>query len=75
MRDSGIQVEALIDYVALFQQGEATAADRKRILIEQRDRLAERLRLMSETLNRLNLKIEHDQESIIPAEKEHNFYK
>lgn len=75
MRDSGIQVEALIDYVALFQQGEATAADRKRILIEQRDRLAERLRLMSETLNRLNLKIEHYEEIIIPAEKEHNFYK
>ena len=33
MRGAGIQVEALIDYVSLFQQGEATAEARKQILI------------------------------------------
>ena len=39
MRGAGVQVEALIEYVALFQQGEATSQARKQILIEQRERL------------------------------------
>lgn len=75
MRGAGIQVEALIDYVSLFQQGEATADARKQILIEQRDQLQERLQEMQATLERLNAKIEHYEEIIVPAEKRKNFYK
>ena len=75
MRGAGIQVEALIDYVSLFQQGEATAEARKQILIEQRDQLLERLQEMQATLDRLNTKIEHYEEIISPAEKQNNFYK
>ncbi|MBS1347869.1 MAG: MerR family transcriptional regulator [Firmicutes bacterium] len=75
MRGAGIQVEALIDYVALFQQGDATADARKQILIEQRDQLQERLQEMQATLERLNAKIEHYEEIIVPAEKRKNFYK
>ena len=74
MRGAGIQVEALIDYVALFQQGDATADARKQILIEQRDQLQERLQEMQATLERLNAKIEHYEEIIVPAEKRKNFY-
>lgn len=40
MRGAGLQIEALIEYVALFQQGEATVGARKAILIEQREQLA-----------------------------------
>ncbi len=75
MRGAGIQVEALIDYVSLFQQGDATADARKQILIEQRDQLQERLQEMQATLERLNAKIEHYEEIIVPAEKRKNFYK
>ena len=75
MRGAGIQVEALIDYVALFQQGEATTAARKQILLEQRQLLAERLREMQATLERLDSKIEHYEEVMVPCEKERNFYK
>ena len=75
MRGAGIQMEALIDYVALFQQGDATADARKQILIEQRDQLQERLQEMQATLERLNAKIEHYEEIIVPAEKRKNFYK
>ena len=75
MRGAGIQVEALIDYVALFQQGDATAAARKQILLEQRALLAERLQEMQATLERLNSKIEHYEEVLIPCEKQKNFYK
>ena len=43
MRAAGVQIEALIEYVALFQQGDATVDARKAILIEQRDQLIERM--------------------------------
>lgn len=59
MRKAGIQVEALIEYVALFQQGEPTKEARKQILLEQRDLLRERVAEMQETLSYLDSKIEH----------------
>ena len=37
MRSAGVQIEALIEYVALFQQGDETIGARKALLIEQRD--------------------------------------
>ena len=58
MRGAGIQVEALIDYVALFQEGENSRDARKQILIEQRDQLQSRIQELQETLSRLNAKIE-----------------
>ena len=59
MRGAGLQIEALIEYVALFQQGEATVGARKAILIEQREQLAERITQMQQTLERLDTKIAH----------------
>ncbi len=46
MRKAGVQIEALIEYVALFQQGDATVDARKAILIEQRAQLIERMEEM-----------------------------
>lgn len=58
MREAGLQVEALIEYVALYQQGNETIAARKQILLEQRDDLASRINDMQQTLDRLDQKIE-----------------
>ena len=58
MRGAGLQIEALIEYVALYQQGDDTSEARREILIEQRRQLAERLSDMQKTLERLNFKIE-----------------
>ena len=69
MRGAGLPIEALIDYVALFQQGDMTVEARKSILVEQRDVLAERMKEMQYTLERLNQKIEHYEEGIHAAEK------
>lgn len=69
MRGAGIPVEALIEYVALFQEGETTAEARKQILIEQRDLLAARVLEMQKTLDRLNMKIDRYEQTILPAEK------
>ena len=70
MRKAGVQIEALIEYVALFQQGDDTAEARKAILVEQRERLMERMADMQASLERLNQKIERYEQVIIPAEKE-----
>lgn len=59
MRNAGIQIEALIDYVTLFQQGDHTREARKQILVEQRELLNARVSEMQETLDYLNTKIEH----------------
>lgn len=57
MRESGVQIEALVEYVALFQEGEHTAAARLEILVEQRDKLAAKLEEMKGTVQRLDGKI------------------
>ena len=68
MRSAGLPVEVLIEYVTLFQQGDATAEARKEILIEQRDKLVVRIAEMQETLDRLNYKIENYETGIRKAE-------
>ena len=70
MRSAGIQVEALIEYVELFQMGEDTSAARKQILLEQREQLIKRMGDMQETLERLNKKIERYEQCEAFAEKE-----
>lgn len=69
MRGAGIQVEALIEYVALFQQGASTQEARKQILIEQREQLFARMQEMQQTLNRLDRKIEHYEKCMKQAEQ------
>lgn len=69
MRAAGIQVEALIEYVALFQQGDNTREARKQILLEQREQLLARMEDMQRTLERLNKKIAHYDECLQYAEE------
>ena len=69
MRGAGIQIEALIEYVALFQQGDATIEARKQILTEQRDQLRARIAEQQQTLDRLNAKIERYDQGLLPAEQ------
>jgi MerR family transcriptional regulator, aldehyde-responsive regulator len=59
MRAAGISVESLIEYVALFGQGDATRAARKEILLEERAKLVERMQQMQATLDKLNNKIDN----------------
>lgn len=57
MRSAGLPIEVLIDYVALFQQGDKTTEARKDLLIEQRKQLGIRMEEMQKTLERLDYKI------------------
>jgi MerR family transcriptional regulator, aldehyde-responsive regulator len=70
MRDAGLPIEVLIEYLALFQQGDATIEARKALLTEQRDQLIARIEEMQNTLERLNYKIDSYEQAVIPAENE-----
>ena len=69
MRKAGVQIEALIEYVALFQQGDSTLDARKALLMEQRDQLLARMADMQASLNRLNDKIERYEQGLLLAEQ------
>ena len=58
MRAAGMTIEALIEYVALFQKGDETLGARLELLPEQRRLLKERISEMEDTLGRLDRKIE-----------------
>lgn len=70
MRDAGLPIEVLIEYVALFQQGDATTQARKELLIEQRKQLNARMEDIKKTLEILNHKIESSESSVARKEKE-----
>lgn len=57
MRGAGLPVEAMIEYVKLFQQGDATIAARLKLLVDQRSALLEQRKQVDDMLNRLNYKI------------------
>jgi DNA-binding transcriptional MerR regulator len=58
MRSAGIPIEALIEYCALTQQGDATITARKELLVEERTKLLEKMEDMKKTLDKLNYKID-----------------
>ena len=57
--DTYRQIEALVEYTALAQQGEATRSQRKALLMAQRAHLEARVAEMRQSLEMLNRKIEH----------------
>ncbi|GEQ16323.1 MULTISPECIES: MerR family transcriptional regulator [Clostridium] len=70
MRNAGLSIEALIDYVAMFQRGNETVKSRKNLLIEQRELLVERIESMKATLERLDMKIDGYEERCLIKEQE-----
>ncbi len=69
MRNAGLSIEVLIEYVGLFQKGDRTNDARKALLIEQRDLLAAKIENLNKTLERLNLKIERYEKVLLGKER------
>lgn len=57
MRSAGVPIEALIEYVKLFQMGDATFEARRQLLQEQYDHLMEQKKQIEQTMERLQYKI------------------
>ena len=68
MRSAGVQIEALIEYVALYQQGDATLEARKALLVEQRQRLARHMAEIQASLVLLDEKISRYEQNMAAAE-------
>lgn len=65
MRGANVSIEALIEYMELFEGGDATLRARKAILEKVRERMAE----MQAGLDRLDYKIAHYDDLIVKAEQ------
>ena len=63
MRLAGLPIATLIEYVALDQEGDSTITARKELLVEEREKLIERIKEMQKTLERLNHKISRYEEA------------
>lgn len=59
MREAGIPIEALIEYVQLYFEGDITAEARKDILIEQKEIIEEKVEFLKGILERLTHKIDY----------------
>ena len=58
MRDAGVEIEALLEYMELFEKGKSTAKRRKEILEQQREKLLEKQKNITVSLEKLDYKIE-----------------
>ena len=70
MRGANVSIEALIEYMQLFEEGDSTLAARKAILEEQRDAVRERMAEMQAGLDRLDYKIAHYEDLIVEYERQ-----
>ena len=57
MRNAGVEIEILSEYITLLEQGKGTVKARKKLLEEQREKLLEKQKNIIETLERLDYKI------------------
>lgn len=69
MRSAGVSVETLIQYIQLFEQGEKTETMRRQLLIDEREKLKNKIADMNAALEKLNYKIDVYYKEIIEKEK------
>jgi DNA-binding transcriptional MerR regulator len=59
MRNAGVSIECLIEYIELYFEGPQTAQARKELLQDQLTTIAARMHEIQDTYDRLKVKIEH----------------
>lgn len=57
MRNAGVEIEILIEYMSLLEKGKNTVNVRRQLLEEQREKLVEKQKSITETIDRLDYKI------------------
>lgn len=72
MRNAGIPVETLIEYVQLYHQGTSTITARKELLLEQREQIVARINELNEVLSRLDWKLDGYEDRMLKMEEEIN---
>lgn len=69
MRNAGLSIESLVEYLTLFQAGNETVPARKEIIATQIAVLKEKAAGLNTAIERLEFKLENYEEHMIPAEK------
>ena len=69
MISAGVSVETLVEYVALFYQGNETIQARKNLLLEQRAQIAARIDGLQAVLARLDWKLDGYEERMVKCEE------
>lgn len=64
MRNAGLPIEALIEYVELFQQGDETIPARLNLLKNQMETLNNQKKQLEETMKKLSYKISRYEEAL-----------
>ena len=70
MRSAGVPVEELVRYVALYRKGRGTGDERKQILIDQRDRMLNRIEELKTLADKLSYKIANYESVLLETEKQ-----
>ncbi len=64
LRNAGMSVEAMVEYVRLSQEGDSTKKDRLELLKKQREAIVERRDRIDRALERLDSKIAHYEKAV-----------
>ena len=64
MRNAGVPIEALIEYVKLYQRGDTTVEARRQLLQEQYDALQEQKEQIEATMKRLAYKVSRYEKAV-----------
>lgn len=65
MRSAGLPIEAMIEYVRLYQEGDKTIVARLDLLNNQMEVLKKQKEQIEETMAKLNYKISHYEEAMV----------
>ena len=70
MRGAGMSIESIIEYINLYNKGDATLEARKQLLISQKDIMQEKLNILKSTVDRLDKKIQNYENQMAVHEKD-----
>ena len=69
MRDAGMSIESLVEYMELIDQGDSTREARKELLARQSIAIRERIADLERALERLQYKIDHYDDIMADSER------
>ncbi|MFD1671901.1 MerR family transcriptional regulator [Agrilactobacillus yilanensis] len=75
MRQAGMSIESLVEFIALYRQNMDTREAQKTLLVEQRDKLEAQKAEIEKTLNYLNFKLDNFESHVLNYENEKLYYK
>ncbi|EEI23541.1 MerR family transcriptional regulator [Lentilactobacillus hilgardii] len=74
LRKAGMSIEALIEFVKLYRDGQQNSEARKTLLIDQRRELIDKMTEIKKTVAYLSFKIDHFEDHTLNYEKEKLVY-